>query len=182
MRAVLRAHDLHRCLAASAALAIAGLSWRALSVSLPFLASPVPVPTLVAVATSALVLVPLYSRFGILARTFARERLMRPVRLAAATVIGAFAFAPAATTDGLWLLMTLAAAGVLATVVVGEFAWAVSLLAGFTAMFVDTGISRPVARILERWGPMTGIATILLAFVAYVLWGPRASRDIEQPT
>jgi hypothetical protein len=68
---------------------------------------------------------------------------------------------------------------VAATVVVGDFAWAASVLAGFTALFVDTGVAHPLSRTLAQWGPTGGCAALLLAFAAYTTWGPRPARTVD---
>lgn len=146
-------------------------------VEVPMIDWLVPLPLLVAIASTAIGVLPLYSTFGTLEPTLYRAGMVRLRNLALSLVLVVVVCAPAAiepATAGLAALVY--AASLVAVVVIGEYAWSVGLALGLAAVMSDGSVDQPVSTAIES---VPGAVFVLLVGGAALLYwrvGPRESR------
>lgn len=154
-----------------------GLAQRTTYISIPVVDWLVPAPMLVALVTVTVGLLPLYSVFGALERTLPRTSLVRGVRVLGATGLVLVAAAPALWYEGAAALVcVLLAAGILAVVLVGEYAWLVGLTLGAAAVVMDAPPDKHVTAVLTAVPLGVWAGLLAVAVAAYWWWGPRDVR------
>lgn len=155
-------------------LLVIGLAQRTRYVTIPVVDMLVPVPLVVALVTVTAGLLPLYSAFGALERTLPRTPPVRAARVTTAVGLVFVAAWPALRCDATAALVcVLLATGVLAVVLIGDYAWVVGLSLGGAALVMDAPPARHMTTVLTAvplglWGGM-----LVVAMVAYWWWGPR---------
>ncbi len=184
MTARLKAHRWPWCLFLCCLCGVVTFAFRQDSIELPILLVAVPVPALVGLASLVAALGPLYDTFPSLSHTFAREPFLRRVRVSGALLLAALGHLPVLLSseplgvdveaDVTWWLLLLAL-GLLSVVFVGDFAWLVVLMVGFTSLTLRYSTTIPVGAGLSSVGPLIGAAAVAAAGVVCALQGPRRS-------
>ena len=181
--ALLKPHRWHWVIPVLTLLAGAGVVLGSEIVAVPFAGRTVVAALLLGLVAIVVGLVPLYPVFGELELALIRERTLRVIRVlcAIAVVVPTLVLpgvvhpgtAPAADAT---LLLFLLAAGLVAVVVVGEFAWLPVLGLGFTALVVDTAPGSRVGVALGAIGVLPAVAAVAGAACVVAWRGARRVR------
>ncbi len=180
MKARVRAHRWHWCLFLCCACGVVTFVFGQDSIELPILLMAVPVPALVGLASLVAALGPLYDTFPSLSRTFAREASTRRVRVFGVLLLAAIGHLPVllaseaidVSADITWWLVLLAL-GIVSVVLVGDFAWLMVLIVGFTSLTLQYSTTIPIAVFLSAVGPLSGVAAVAVAGIVCAQRGPR---------
>lgn len=159
------------------------LSWFAYAtadwtVPFPMVNDPVAARLVVNVAAGMLMLLPLYATYPELERTLIREVPVRLPRVCASVALAALIEVPTWTADGggqtaVTLFCFAAAAGVIATTVIGELAWTVPLIFGVLAIMLDAGGPQRISHAMEAVPPVAAYLVLVVASGWFVVHGPR---------
>lgn len=184
MKAGLKAHHWHICAMVELTLAVVGLLSRTSLVQLPFLQETIPARLLIAIGSVVTAVTPLLPVLPSLSPTLVREPLLRTLRVPGVIGLATLGYAPStigadagsASLDTVFFLALLAIA-ILSVVIVGDFAWAIVLGFGFTALLVDTAPMAPITRTLALLGPVTTGSAVVLSGAVCAWRGPYTSRS-----
>lgn len=175
--AVIRASRWHIAASVAVALMAVSLVQQSTLVALPVVDWLVPVPVLVALAATSVGLLPLYATFDLIEPTLLRTPTVRLVQVAGSWALVMIASWPATRFDaGAPLVCLLLATGTVAVVLIGDFAWLVSLTLGFASVVLDGSPTRPVTTALTSVPLLVWLAIVAATGTVYWLAGPKETR------
>lgn len=155
-----------------------GTAQRSQLATIPMIERFVPAPLLLAMVGITVGLLPLYSSFHVLERTLVRATGVRACAVAGSCAVALFGSLPALRIPGVApLVYALLAVGILAVVIVGEYAWLVSLALGFTAIMADGSQDRPLTTFFNSIPSLTWIAALVIVGLTFWRLGPLEHRQ-----
>lgn len=155
-----------------------GFVQRSQLVTIPVIDWLVPAPLVLGMVSITVGLLPLYSSFHLLERTFVRAPEVRACAVAGSCLVILAGSSPALGIPGdASLIYVLLAVSILAVVVVGEYAWLVSLALGFTAMIADGSRDRPLTTFLNAVPLLVWVAAAVIASAIFWRFGPLEHRQ-----
>lgn len=159
-------------------MAAAGTMAADTTLRLPFVQRSLPLPLVIVLAASVVVVTPLQNRFGALESSLVRGRLDRGLAGMLACGLAVLACIPAAVSAAgrfPWsVLIALLVFSVGAVVAAGPLAWLATVVAGLAVTYVDLAYAEPIRSALDALGVPTLLALLLGGLYVFLVRGPRA--------
>lgn len=175
----LRSRGFHLAMIGCAIVALSGALASGVTLRLPFLRHPLPLPVLAVLVTVLVVTTSLQARFAVVERTLLRVRLDRAVAGIVACGLAGASCLPAglATSRAVpWnLLVALMTVATVAVVLLGPMAWLTPLVIGLACLYADLRYHHVVSHALDDLGGPVLTAALVVSLAAFVRFGPRSS-------